>query len=106
MENHYARFNKLYWDNRLPKDVPVGWCENLREGDAIACTVAAYDEITEHTAFLIYLDPTFREYNKLSKFNLLHEMCHVALHPYHQHGKKFDEEMLRIAQRGAFSHLW
>ena len=35
-----------------------------------------------------------------------HEMSHIKLHPYRKHGKKFNAEMLRLAEAGAFNDLW
>lgn len=105
MQAWFKKYNKWYWDNKLP-NVQVGWANGLSESMAVACTIGVTDDETKHTIFVIYLDPALKPYNNICLLNLLHEMAHVALFPYIQHGKKFDDEMLRLASRGAFDGRW
>ena len=42
----------------------------------------------------------------VAKSVLLHEMAHIKLHPYRKHGKRFNAEMLKLAEAGAFNDLW
>lgn len=37
---------------------------------------------------------------------LLHEMAHLAVGRWFSHGTIFDEEMTRLACKGAFSDIW
>jgi predicted SprT family Zn-dependent metalloprotease len=60
----------------------------------------------ELTMIEIRLNPVMRFESKVYKFTLLHEMVHVKLYPYRFHGKKFDQEMLRLACAGAFNSIW
>ena len=102
LTNLYLRYNKKYFDNRLPQDVEVDW-KDMSESSAIGCNATYEDSFVAHS---IYIDSTIKEYTTIVKLTLLHEMCHVGLYPYSKHGKRFDEEMLRLAMRGAFKGLW
>lgn len=78
--------------------------ENLE--DKYALTVGVTDEETQHTFFVIYFHPGYHASLDMIKMSVLHEMCHVALHPYMKHGRKFQEEMKRLAMRDAFEGIW
>jgi predicted metal-dependent hydrolase len=42
----------------------------------------------------------------MAKMTVLHEMVHVKLAPYLGHGKKFQDEMKRLAEMNAFKGMW
>lgn len=105
LQKLYVKYNKLYFDNSLPSDVQVGWVAYPEDSVHIAET-ATLDEdngVIHHT---IYIGESIRSLDTVVKMTLLHEMVHVKIHPYNKHGRKFDEEMLRLASRGAFNKLW
>jgi len=105
LKKMYDKFNALYWDGRLPQDVTVGWSDKLAsDGDSVGVQVTGeYLDVQSHT---IGIDINLRKTWTFVKSTLLHEMAHLAVHPYEGHGRIFDEEMLRIAIRGAFHDVW
>lgn len=44
--------------------------------------------------------------SRVGRIYLLHEMVHLKLSPYGEHGPRFEAEMLRLANEGAFVGLW
>jgi hypothetical protein len=60
----------------------------------------------EHKVLQIHIDPSRHHGNEQIRFTLLHEMAHVKLLPWRKHGKKFQDEMKRLAGRDAFEELW
>jgi hypothetical protein len=106
LKSLYKRYNRKYFDGSLPADIPLKF-ENMSATTHCGLTTMFASE----GLFLpvIYLDSTFKEYEPLTKISLLHEMTHIKLHPRaleDAHGQAFDEEMMRLAFRGAFHGLW
>lgn len=98
----YKRYNRKYFDGKLPAEVPIKFVDMSATNQGGLCTTVASDGLVLN---VIYLDSTFKEYDNLLKFFLLHEMVHCKL-PANDHGKEFDDEMMRLAFRGAFHGLW
>lgn len=44
--------------------------------------------------------------SRVGRIFLLHEMVHLQLFPLDGHGERFEAEMLRLANEGAFRGLW
>jgi SprT-like family protein len=109
--NWYKKYNKLYFDDRLTKDVLVGWNTDWPE-DSDHCATHSGIRFTEeedgaeHHSELIQLDPKQHIGARDERLSLLHEMCHVALFPNSTHGKKFKNEKRRVAMLGALDDLW
>jgi len=102
----YKRYNKKYFDNELPAEVPVRLVDMGNTNSCGLTTLFAEPGLSLHT---IYLDSNLVEHDVFLKFTLLHEMVHVKQRPSdneNAHGQKFDEEMLRLAFRGAFRGIW
>lgn len=55
---------------------------------------------------IILINPAYALDARTVKLTLLHEMAHISLWPYRWHGEKFQEEMQRLAQLGAFKRIW
>ena len=100
----YHKYNKLYCNDELPSDTQVGWEDYPKKTPVAETATADGSGIIHHT---IYLSEFVKGFKTFPTFCLLHEMCHVKLHPYGKHNRKiFDAEMLRIAQAGAFHNIW
>lgn len=104
LQNFYDRANRLYFDGGLPNDTIVSLNDEIKEKHGL--TVGISDDDTKHTFFMIYIHPDMHVTRQQVQMTLLHEMCHVKLYPYMKHGKRFDDEMIRLAVRGAFRDLW
>lgn len=98
----YLKYNRLYWDNLLPLDTLIGY----DEGTTNCAEVNVLEHEEGKKVFVVHLNP--KEIHSLTDrcMHLLHECCHIRLYPVLHHGKVFQEEMIRIAVRGAFKGLW
>lgn len=56
----------------------------------------------------LHFDKRFVDCDNLLKFFLIHEMAHVAAFPNEQtpHDQAFQDEMIKLAFRGALKDLW
>lgn len=103
----YRRYNKKYFDGKLPHDIPVKFVDMSATSMCGLSTMVATDGLILQA---IYLDVRLKDWDNLLRFSLLHEMCHVKLHPTSTaedaHGAEFDDEMMRLAFRGAFKGIW
>lgn len=95
----YRRFNKKYFGNRLPKDMPV----SFRKIDSLGNTV-----IHRQTFRPLYIQITdkIRFSSRLAMATVLHEMLHVAHPEKRGHRGWFDKEMQKLVKRGAMNGLW
>jgi hypothetical protein len=103
----YDRYNKKYFDGQLPSGVQVGWDEEEPNAARVHGVIFTEEEdgIDKILAF-IRLDPTKHVGSMDARQSLLHEMCHLKLLPWSKHGKKFNNEMRRLAMLGALDDLW
>jgi len=93
----YAKYNRMYFANKLPDDVAVWW--EPPDGAYADCNKV-------DNKFRIRISPAISGWTEVWKLALLHEMSHVCLWPLKKHTKKFQSEMLRLASLGAFNSLW
>jgi hypothetical protein len=95
----YQFFNKRYFSNRLPKDMPVAF----RKIDTLGNTV-----IHRQTFRPLYIQVSdkLRFSSRLAMGTVLHEMVHVAHPKKRGHRGWFDKEMLKLVKRGAMNGLW
>lgn len=105
LERWYADYNKRFFDGRLPKDALVGFNPELEE-NILGLSIHEEDSDTKHQFHHIHVNPLAHSCKQQIQLTLLHEMAHIAIFPYVKHGKKFNDEMLRLATRGAFNGLW
>lgn len=109
LERIYRTYNRKYFDGKLPDDTQIFWNDEITETDkpkelTHGLTIQFEDEETKHRFFMIYINPNVTAMG-VTRMTLLHEMCHVSLGTG-RHGKRFEEEMKRIASRDAFKGLW
>jgi hypothetical protein len=109
LERIYRTYNKKFFDGTLPADTRVWWVR-IKEADEKCCvhgvTLGLEDNETKHLSFEIFINPDTHVDKSQLRMTLLHEMAHVKLYPYLGHGKRFEEEMTRLALRGAMKGLW
>ena len=92
----YGKYNRLYFDSQLP-DAKIWW-------EPISGTYADCQLVDG--IWRVRLNPSLSGWPQMMKLTLLHELVHIKLHPYQKHGKRFNDEMRRLAGRGAFDKLW
>lgn len=104
LKHWYDRYNRDWFNSELPSHTVIYW-EPIVDGDGSTCPIYEVD----NSQFVIKIDPSIKGFLNVWKLTLLHEMVHVRLwpkHSRHQHGKLFQDEMLRLANAGAFRRLW
>jgi hypothetical protein len=103
----YTEYNKQFFENKLPVGILVGW--DIDEPDAARLHAVIFnkeEDGVDMTTGTIRLDPNKHKGATDARFSLLHEMCHLRLAPWNKHGKRFNNEMRRLAVEGAFDDLW
>jgi hypothetical protein len=95
----YLRFNRIYFSNRLPTELPVRWAQDKSLGPPkwMGCSNSDF----------ILLNARYRYSKNLCKTTLLHEMAHIAtVEEKAHHGPQWKREMRRLARIGAFDNIW
>lgn len=97
----FVEYNQRFFDNDLP-DMPVRWIKTPRG--------VAAEFWTNNGEMGINIHPLFRKWGLLRyvKMLLIHEMAHAKLRnrKIQDHGRVWNNEMLRLANAGAFYGLW
>jgi hypothetical protein len=94
----YRTYNRRYFNGELPPNIPLKLVEDRDHRGYVlgekreSCTIAINEAYYWDTG--------------IGRMTLLHEMVHVKLCPYPNHGPRFQEEMQRLAASGAFRRLW
>lgn len=96
----YHRFNKKWFGNKLPKDMPVYFSDLRSDGNALGVTRFYFSRPA-----YIFLNKSLRKWRSNAAMTLLHEMVHVA-EPHTVHGPAFHKRMLKLARTGAFREWW
>lgn len=99
----YARYNKKFFDNKLPAESPIVLVDFQGTSDEGWCVSHAEQGVAVHT---ICLDKNLKDRPNVLKNQLLHEMIHVKLHPYGEHDQIFYDEVGRLVLRGALKGIW
>jgi len=102
----YRQFNRRYFNGELPAENVILCWEPVEDCDADCAKIHEAVTDKETDDFLIRIDPIYRTSLRVAKMTLLHEMVHVKLWPHVSHGARFQREMMRLAQSGAFRRLW
>lgn len=106
LKRWYDKYNARYFDNKLPSTCQVGWNEAL-PAKTLGLTMQFTEPAANLMIFNVGLHPSLRECSRdHAKLVLLHEMVHVKLAPYMAHGRRFQQEMQRLARDGAMKDLW
>lgn len=96
----YRIYNKKYFGNKLPKDMPV-YFQKLDHSMGITTVHGQTNR-----PLTLHIDPKLDLLPRVVYMTLLHEMCHVESPQRHDHGAWFEKRMLRLAKAGAFQGLW
>jgi hypothetical protein len=90
----YLFYNRKYFNNDLPPDAEIVW-------EQLPTTLLGYQQGEK-----IAINAKLKSAYVLYRMTLLHEMCHLHLPDGVKHGKRFQDEMRRLANEGAFDGLW
>lgn len=99
-QDFYDWANQKYFKYQLPH-VAVGFYKE-RNMDYYGCSFTPIKAKFVHT---VVLNPYFKDWSKVNRITLLHEMVHVKLNGRHGHGPKFKKELRRLILAGAFDDL-
>lgn len=106
LKNWYRKYNKVYFDNKLPDHVEIGLNELENAYGTLAFSIwTEEDDGLEHNVLQIHIDPRMHAGDEQLHATLLHEMIHVKLLPNKFHGKKFKNELRLLMLKGAFDDL-
>lgn len=94
----FRKFNENYFEGRLPE--PILRYEHIIEMRCFGLCEKIEDQ------FVITIDPQWASTRSFRHMTVLHEMVHIAIWPAATHGKKFQDEMMRLALEGAFKEIW
>jgi hypothetical protein len=97
----YQEYNRLYFAGTLPTSVLVAWGDNLEDSPSVAVREK------ESGRCAIFINKRLRWAPELAEILLLHEMVHVAHWDFKgDDDPRFQAEMLKLANQGAFQGLW
>lgn len=102
----YKRFNKRWFDNRLPAEIAMSYEDMTASPNAGLCTT--YQEPGSPPIHSLHFDRRFQDCDTLLKFFLIHECCHISAYPREviPHDQSFQNEMIILAFKGALKDLW
>lgn len=109
----FWKYNKQYFSGRLP-ECDIKWADLKEFGHQGVRYVQkrSRGRIEMEPRFYIRIAKDTRSKESTWKMTLLHELCHLKLrnkdgfHQGRDHGHKFQREMKRLANMGAFNGLW
>lgn len=99
----YKTFNRAYFSNRLPKDMPVFFQKRLIRQGKLGKTAV---HLQTNRPLWIEISPQIRFSGKIVRLTLLHEMVHVENPKPAGHGVWFEKRMMALAKAGAFRGYW
>jgi hypothetical protein len=96
----FRKFNVKYFGGALPE--PILKYEHITTMNCFGLCEFSDDD----NQFVITIDPQWASSRSFRHLTLLHEMVHIHIWPHMTHGKKFQDEMMRLALEGAFKEIW
>lgn len=101
----FHTYNRRYFGGRLPDCYVHFTSPKDLEKNGLGKATCAITFLKGYQKPAIFISANKFKSWKYVKSDLLHEMCHVSK-PRADHGKVFQDEMLRIARMGAFEDAW
>ncbi len=95
LQRTFAAFNVAFFSGQLDSSI------RIKFGSVGKCVMGEYNSADEQ----IVLNPLLKTLRRFTCLVLLHEMCHVVV-AGPGHGKKFQTQMCRLANIGAFENIW
>ena len=110
LQQDYADYNQAFFNNTLPKNVPVTWSDIPRTKDGRYVMGNTHEDVVSGT-FLIRIDTKSNITMVTADTTLLHEMCHVKTYDrtveldQDMHGPLFKACLVNLQMQGAFTDL-
>ena len=110
LQQDYADYNQAFFNNTLPKNVPVTWSDIPRTKDGRYVMGNTHEDVVSGT-FLIRIDTKSNITMVTADTTLLHEMCHVKTYDrvvelgQDFHGPLFKACLVNLQMQGAFTDL-
>ena len=110
LQQDYADYNQAFFNNTLPKNVPVTWSDIPRTKDGRYVMGNTHEDVVSGT-FLIRIDTKSNITMVTADTTLLHEMCHVKTYDrtveldQDMHGPLFKACIVNLELQGAFTDL-
>jgi hypothetical protein len=101
----YKDYNRKYFGGKLPDCLVCFTTPQDLEKNGLGKATCAVTFLKGYGRPAIFISENKLKTWRYIKSDLLHEMCHVSK-PRADHGKVFQDEMLRIAKLGAFAVVW
>ena len=101
----YNFYNAKYFNNELPKGTKLFFVYKIGKSKSPEKSNCASTYFYADKPPVILIQRTKVKSMRYVAADLLHELVHVAK-PRADHGKVFQEEMLRLAKMGAFEQVW
>ena len=98
LRRYYRTANRLYFHNKLPKDIPLQFARIKDRGVTLV--------LNNKVALVIKINEDLRSWQAITIMTVLHEMLHVERPELLGHKWQFDRRMLRLAKLGAFDGNW
>ncbi|MGB8834154.1 MAG: SprT-like domain-containing protein [Candidatus Sulfotelmatobacter sp.] len=110
LQQDYADYNRAFFNDTLPKNVPVTWSDIPRTKDGRYVMGNTHEDIVSGT-FSIQIDTKSNIAWATANTTLLHEMCHVKTYDrtveldQDMHGPLFKACIVNLELQGAFTDL-
>lgn len=110
LQQDYADYNRAFFNDTLPKNVPVTWSDIPRTKDGRYVMGNTHEDIISGT-FSIQIDTKSNIAWATADTTLLHEMCHVKTYDrvvelgQDFHGPLFKACLVNLQMQGAFTDL-
>ena len=110
LQQDYADYNRAFFNDTLPKNVPVTWSDIPRTKDGRYVMGNTPEDIVSGT-FSIQIDTKSNIAWATADTTLLHEMCHVKTYDraleldQDMHGPLFKACIVDLEMQGAFTEL-
>lgn len=104
LQEEYRHINDGYFDGNLPRDTVIRFTDDIPIPEKV---MGLTDVEGDH--FAIYISPKYNVSTDTAFETEMHEMCHIATFQddvFDDHGPKWQQCMLNLAERGVFSSIW
>jgi hypothetical protein len=103
LKRWYRTFRHRFFTNKLPEAKEIEIFYDDMPGLQAECDDL---DMPHNEDFIVRINRIWKDHPEIAKLWLFHEMAHMHLWPYSDHGKPFQDEMKRLALADAFKRIW